>query len=106
MKYWLIVFILFSTSGYSGTSRFDCKYVDYFLELETGLSSQITHELKINGNIPIVELTKGKWFIESVNCQKSGFEIIASHAQFGRSQKRLFRLGFSKKKGYALYPNL
>ena len=76
----LLVFITFNSIA--STSKFECKYLDYHLELEAMGFEHITHVLKINGKTTISELVKDNWFIEEVVCNESGFKIIASHIQY------------------------
>ena len=70
--------------------------------LEAKGFEHIVHELKINGNIMVTELLDGNWFIEEVNCKKSGFEIVASHAQYSDKTKKVFMLSYSNSQGYQI----
>jgi hypothetical protein len=102
MKFWFI-FLAFTTfNSLASTSKFECKYLAYNLELEEKGFEHIVHELKINGKITITELLKDNWFIEEVNCKKSGFEIVASHAQYNEPTKKVFMLTYSNKHGYKI----
>lgn len=102
MNYYLIALFLFSFNAFATSSRFECKYLDYHLQMETRLVAKVSHQLKINGQISVKELTNEKWFIEAVNCKKSGFEIIASHAQYNDFNKQVFLLTYNKGLGYKL----
>jgi hypothetical protein len=100
------LFLLFiSFSSLSSTSKFECKYLDYNLALQTSGVEHIVHELKINGKITIIELLKGGWFIEEVNCNKTGYEIVASHIQYNDSNKTVFMLTYSGISGYKITVN-
>jgi hypothetical protein len=83
-------------------SKFECKYLDYNLELEAKGFEHVVHVLKINGETAITELTKDNWFIEEVKCTKLGYEIIASHIQYKEPTKKVFMLTFNKKNGYKI----
>jgi hypothetical protein len=87
------------------TSKFECKFLNYNLVLEATGIGHIVHELKINGKLTIVELLKGRWFIEEVNCIKTGYEIVASHIQYNNSKKAFFMLTYSDKFGYKIKVN-
>lgn len=88
--------------SFAGESRFDCKYQDYYLVLSVNPLGQAKHTLKINNKIELIELSKGDWFIEQVVCTKTGFDIIASHAQHQDYTTKLFKLTYSGQQRYKL----
>jgi hypothetical protein len=102
MKFWIILLVLTTFDSFASTSKFECKFLSYNLELEAKGFEHIVHELKVNGNIVVTELLDGSWFIEEVNCKKSGFEIVASHAQYNDKTKKVFMLTYSNKQGYKI----
>lgn len=102
MKFWFISLTLLSFNSLASSSRFECKYLDYSLELKTSGSKPIVHDLRVNGKISITELYQGSWFIESVNCKQSGYEIVASHVQYNDATKKVFRLTYNAKTGYKI----
>ncbi|MBA6302363.1 hypothetical protein [Colwellia sp. MB02u-14] len=102
MKFCIIFLALTSFNSFASTSTFECKFLSYNLELEAKGFDHIIHELKVNGNIVVTELLDGSWFIEEVNCKKSGFEIVASHAQYNDKTKKVFMLTYSDKQGYKI----
>jgi len=102
MKFLLITFTLISFNSYASVSKFECKYLDYYLELESKGFEHIVHILKINSETTITELVEYNWFIEEVKCDKSGYKIIASHIQFNDPTNKIFKLTFNKKQGYKL----
>jgi len=99
-----LLLTLLSISSYSSasTSKFDCKYLDYHLVLEAKGFKHIVHELSINGEILITELLVDNWFMEEINCKKSGYEIVASHIQYNDPVKQVFKLTYSYKRGYKI----
>ena len=102
MKLLLIILSLVAFYSSASTSQFDCKYLDYNLELEAMGFEHITHVLKINGKTTISELVKDNWFIEEVVCNESGFKIIASHIQYNDPTKKVFMLTFNPQQGYKI----
>jgi len=96
----LLSFIAFNSSA--STSKFDCKYLNYNLVLKVKGFEHVVHELSINGKTPITELLNGNWFIEDVNCKKTGYEIVASHIQYNDPTKKVFMLTYSKEQGYRI----
>jgi hypothetical protein len=100
VKLLLLILSLVAFYSSAATSQFDCKYLDYNLVLEAKGFEHIVHELSINGKIPVTELLDGSWFIEKVNCKKSGYEIVASHVQYNDPTKQVFMLTYSDKIGY------
>lgn len=99
-----LLFTLLFVSFYSSasTSKFDCKYLNYHLVLEAKGFKHIVHELSINGEILITELLDDNWFMEEINCKKSGYEIVASHIQYNDPVKQVFKLTYSSKRGYTI----
>lgn len=73
--------------------------------LDASINNHIVHELKINGQISVAELHNNRWFIEKVNCKRAGFEIVASHAQYNDSTKKVFMLKYNTESGYQLSNN-
>ena len=104
MKVLSILLALFSCNCLGSSSKFECKFVDYYLTLEARGSEHINHELKINGKIPVIELGKQNWFIEEVNCKRTGYEIIASHVQYNDTAKQTFMLTYRVNSGYSIHP--
>lgn len=102
MKFLFIIIILISFNSLASESVFECKYLDYNLELEAKGFEHIKHTLRINGEIPITELAKNNWFIEEIECNKKGFIVIASHIQYNDPTKKVFMLTFNKKHGYKI----
>ena len=102
VRFWLIFLTLVSFNSLASTSKFECKYLDYSLVLEAVGIDHVIHKLSINGEITINELMEGSWFIEKVNCKKSGYEIVASHIQYNDPTKKSFMLTFSHEKGYKI----
>lgn len=107
VRWWRVRILLLTlvfSSELSATvdSRFDCKYQSYFLTLESSIGSAVSHTLLINGKYPIQQLKQGNWFIEQVNCTKSGYDIVASRVQLGDKTKRTFRLNYNGKQHYTL----
>jgi hypothetical protein len=94
----MLSFVAFNSSA--STSQFDCKYLDYNLVLTVKGLDHVVHELSINGKTIITELQNDSWFIEEVNCKKSGYEIVASHVQYNDPVKKIFMLTYSKEMGY------
>ena len=86
----------------ASTSKFECKYLDYNLTLEAKGFEHIVHVLKINGETTITELVKNNWFVEEVECNKTGFKIVASHIQYNEPTKKVFMLTFIKNQGYKI----
>jgi len=106
MKFLLITFTLISFNSYASVSKFECKYLDYYLELESKGFEHIVHILKINGETTINELVKDNWFIEEVICTKLGFKIIVSHIQYSDPTKKVFMLTFDNKHGYKIVTDI
>jgi hypothetical protein len=102
MKFFFIFITLVSFNSFATTSRFDCKFLEYYLELDAKISKHVTHELKINGKLTIKELFNNHWFIEEVNCKRSGYEIVVSHIQYSDPAKKVFKLTYRPKTGYKL----
>jgi len=102
MKLLFTLLALVSFGALANNSKFECKYLDYHLSLDVGGFEHVIHDLRINGKISIKELIDGSWFIESVGCKKSGFEITASHIQYNDPTRKIFTLIYSAKKGYVL----
>lgn len=103
MRYFcLILLTIVSLNSLASTSKFECKYLDYNLVLEAKGYEHIIHELKINGKITVTELLDSNWFIETVNCKPSGYEIIASHVQYNDPTKKVFMLTYRNKTGYKI----
>ena len=102
MKFWFIFLAFVSFNSIASTSKFECKFLDYDLVLEATGSEHIVHELKINGKITVTELLNSNWFIEEINCKKSGYEIVASHVQYNDPAKKIFMLTYSIKTGYKI----
>ena len=102
VRFWFIFLTYISFNSLASTSKFECKYLDYSIVLEASGSEHITHKLKINGEITVTELLKGSWFIESVNCKQSGYEIVASHVQYNDPTKKVFMLTYGFKTGYKI----
>jgi hypothetical protein len=100
VKFLLIMLSFIAFNSSASTSQFDCKYLDYKLVLKVKGFEHVVHELSINGKTLITELLNGSWFIEEVNCKKTGYEIVASHAQYNDPIKTVFMLTYSKEKGY------
>ena len=102
MKFWLIFLVFISFNSLASSSKFECKFLDYDLVLEATGSEHIVHELKVNGEITVVELLQGSWFVEEVNCKQSGFEIVASHVQYNDPTRKVFMLTYALKTGYKI----
>ena len=102
MKSFLLICLTFFTLNAVADSRFDCKFHDNYLILESKGFDHIQHTLKINGALPISELVEGSWFVESVRCKSYGFEIVASHAQYNDPTKQVFQLILHSENRYQL----
>lgn len=98
----LILLTIVSLNSLASTSKFECKYLDYNLVLEAKGFEHIAHELKINGKITVTELLDSNWFIEAVNCQPWGYQIVASHVQLSDPTQKVFLLRYGKKSGYKI----
>jgi len=98
----LILLTIVSINSLASTSKFECKYLDYNLVLEAKGFEHIVHELKINGKITVTELLDNHWFIESVNCQPWGYQIVTSHVQLSDPTQKVFLLTYNNKTGYKI----
>lgn len=102
MKVLFIFALLFTTLNLFASSRFDCEFHKFYLELESNGFEHIQHKLKINGGEVVTELVEGSWFIEKVQCKSYGFEIVASHVQYNDPTKKIFQLLLNPRKSYQL----
>ncbi len=97
----IVIFCLFySFQSIASASKFECKYFNQYLVLETNIIEPTIHKLKINGETTITELSKSNWFVEEVECDKTGYIITASHIQLDDAAKKVFHLKFTGKKSY------
>ncbi|GAA6173284.1 hypothetical protein NBRC116592_29540 [Colwellia sp. KU-HH00111] len=102
MRFCFILLAFISLNTLATSSKFDCKYLDYHLVLETRGVEHIVHELKINGQKTVTELLNNHWFIEAVNCKPWGYQIIASHVQYNDPSKKAFMLTYRNNIGYKI----
>ena len=102
MKSFSFIFLTFVSLHVVADSRFDCKFHDNYLMLESKGFEHIQHTLKINGAQPVSELVEGSWFIESVKCKSYEFEIVASHVQYNDPTEQIFQLRLYPEKRYQL----
>jgi len=95
----LLLMFLFSDL-FSDT--YTCQEHPYRLELrEVGLE-HVNHLIYLEKAILIKELKEGMWFIEKVTCREYGFDIIASHVQYGDETQQKFKLYVQDDKHYTL----
>ena len=80
--------------------EYSCKEHDHILKRESIGHEHVNHRLFLNGRILIKELADAMWFIETVNCSKEGFEIIASHVQYNEPTQKKFVLVIVDKEQY------
>ena len=76
----------------SWATEYRCREHSNFLVLKASGFEHVNHQLLLNRKTLIKELEQQNWFIEKVECTSNGFEIVASHAQYGDPTKKKFLL--------------
>ena len=104
MKY-LFLFTLLLPS-YLISTEYICKEHHSTLTLKKSGNEHINHQLFLNKNIPIKELTEKMWFVKDIKCIKDGFKLVVNHEQYNDFKEKIFILKVNSSKGYTLkvYP--
>lgn len=97
----LLVFVLLFCP-FSWSKEFKCKEHSNSVLLGTSGKEHVNHSLMLNGKVLIKELSEQMWFVEQVKCTSRGFEIVASHAQYGDQTKRTFVLTVTGAQKYEI----
>lgn len=92
MKKLIALIFVFLFCSPSWAKEYKCSEHNNFLVLKEGGFEHVNHNLLLNGKTLIKELEQAMWFIEEVKCTSNGFEIIASHIQYGDPAKQKFVL--------------
>lgn len=72
--------VLSSAAVYAKEYR--CEAHKHFLALKEQGLEHVNHTLLLNGKTPIKELAQEQWFVETVKCTPSGFDVVANHRQY------------------------
>jgi len=102
MKKLAIIIIIVLTPASVLASKYSCKEHEYYLSLKSAGFEHVNHKLLLNGKVLIKELEESMWFIESVKCNKKGFNIIASHIQYNDPTKKEFLLVIKNSENYEI----
>jgi hypothetical protein len=81
-------------------SEHKCKEHGNFLVIKERGFEHVNHTLLVNGKTPVKELEEAMWFVETVKCTATGFEIEASHRQYNDPTKQTFVLKITDPSKY------
>lgn len=70
---------------------YECKEHGNVITVGAYGTEHVNHKVRLNGKKRIMELENELWFIEEVSCSKQGFNIVASHAQYGDKNTKAFK---------------
>lgn len=86
----------------AGADEYLCLEHPHALVLEETGFEHVNHLLLLNGEVPVQELAEAMWFIENVSCAPYGYQLLASHRQYGDDNTRVFNLNIINREQYAI----
>lgn len=79
-----------------------CTAHSHALTVESFGHEHVKHRLFLDSKFEIKELNEHALFVESVTCSSTGFDIFASHRQYGDPSARQFRVTLARDGSYKL----
>jgi len=83
---------------------YKCSQFDDYLTIKSVGFEHVNHIVYLN-NTEVTELSQAMWFVDSLTCSSSGFEIKVNHAQYGDFESKLYSLKIISSNKYKLKEN-